>query len=99
VTIAWIGAPILHAAICGIRAGPASTAIRAALAEARRLLIPLEGGMNMTKALKKIALNKQTIRVLGSDELTRAAGGWLGRPITVSCPQALPSDSRPETLS
>jgi hypothetical protein len=55
--------------------------------------------MNMTKALKKIALNKQTIRVLGSDELTQAAGGWLGRPITVSCPQALPSDSRPETRS
>jgi hypothetical protein len=36
---------------------------------------------------KKLALTKQTIRVLASTELNNVAGGWIRPPITVSCPQ------------
>ncbi len=48
----------------------------------------------MKKAVKKLTLNKSTIRVLVTDDLGQAAGGWIRPPISWSCPQ--PSISRSE---
>ncbi|HZJ65558.1 MAG TPA: hypothetical protein VFD36_18745 [Kofleriaceae bacterium] len=53
----------------------------------------------MTKSTKKLSVNKQTLRVLGGDELTGVAGGWIRPPITWSCPQPPPSSSNcPKTM-
>jgi hypothetical protein len=53
----------------------------------------------MKRSDRKLALNKQTIRVLESDELSGIAGGWIHRPITLSCPQPPPSSSNcPKTM-
>jgi hypothetical protein len=41
----------------------------------------------MKKAIQKLRVNKQTIRVLAADEVAQAAGGWIRPPITWSCPQ------------
>ena len=41
----------------------------------------------MTKSTKKLNVNKQTLRVLGSDDLAVIGGGWIRPPITWSCPQ------------
>jgi hypothetical protein len=41
----------------------------------------------MKKAVHKLNLNKQMIRVLAAPELTCAAGGWIRPPLTWSCPQ------------
>jgi len=41
----------------------------------------------MKKAVKKLRMNQQTIRVLVPDDLAQAAGGWIRPPITWSCPQ------------
>ena len=41
----------------------------------------------MKQAIKKLQLNKQTLRVVGFDELGQAAGGWIRPPLTWSCPQ------------
>jgi hypothetical protein len=41
----------------------------------------------MKKTMKKLVVNKQTIRVLSADTLANAAGGWIRPPITWSCPQ------------
>lgn len=41
----------------------------------------------MKKAVHKLSLNKQMIRVLAAPELTYAAGGWIRPPLTWSCPQ------------
>ena len=41
----------------------------------------------MKKAVRKLDLNKQMIRVLSAPELAEAAGGWIRPPITWSCPQ------------
>jgi hypothetical protein len=43
--------------------------------------------MTMKKPVKKLSLNKTTIRVLAGDDLAQAAGGWIRPPITWSCPQ------------
>jgi hypothetical protein len=53
----------------------------------------------MNKAIKKTALNKQTVRVLVSDELAQAAGGWIRPPITWSCPQPSVRTGTPNTES
>jgi hypothetical protein len=47
----------------------------------------LESENAMKKAVHKLSLNKQTIRVLSAPQLTLAAGGWIRPPITWSCPQ------------
>jgi hypothetical protein len=39
------------------------------------------------KAVKKLTLNGQTVRLLATDELGAAAGGWIRPPLTWSCPQ------------
>ena len=39
----------------------------------------------------KLALNKQSIRILVRDDLANVAGGWIRPPLTWSCPQ--PSQS------
>jgi hypothetical protein len=41
----------------------------------------------MKKAIKKLKVDKSTIRVLVTDDLVQAAGGWIRPPITWSCPQ------------
>lgn len=41
----------------------------------------------MTRPSKKLNVNKQTIRVLGGEDLTDVHGGWIRPPITWSCPQ------------
>ena len=52
---------------------------------------------NMKKAVRKLPLNKQTIRVLVTDDLTQAAGGWIRPPISWSCPQPSLSGCCPQT--
>jgi hypothetical protein len=47
----------------------------------------LESESAMKKAVHKLNLNKQMIRVLAAPELTCAAGGWIRPPLTWSCPQ------------
>lgn len=47
----------------------------------------------MTKPSKKLTVNKQTIRVLGGQDLEGVGGGWIRPPITWSCPQPPPSSS------
>ena len=47
----------------------------------------------MKKSAKKLSVNKQTLRVLGGDDLEAAVGGWIRPLITVSCPQPPPSSS------
>ena len=47
----------------------------------------------MQKPSKKLNLTKQAIRVLGSEDLADAHGGWIRPMITVSCPQPAPSSS------
>jgi hypothetical protein len=42
---------------------------------------------------KRLAIHKQTIRVLTSDTLAHIDGGWLRPPISWSCPQPPPSSS------
>jgi hypothetical protein len=37
---------------------------------------------------KKLALTKQSVRVLVQDDLANVAGGWIQPPITWSCPQS-----------
>jgi hypothetical protein len=52
------------------------------------------------KAVKRLDLNKQTIRVLASDDLAEVGGGWIRPPITWSCPQPPPPSSNcPKTAS
>jgi hypothetical protein len=41
----------------------------------------------MKKSNKKLAVNKQVLRVLADNALADAAGGWIRPPITWSCPQ------------
>jgi hypothetical protein len=47
----------------------------------------------MKKPSKKLTVNRQTIRVLGGEDLTVVAGGWIRPPISWSCPQPAPSSS------
>jgi hypothetical protein len=43
---------------------------------------------NMKKVTKKkLALTKQSVRVLLGDDLANVVGGWIKPPITWSCPQ------------
>jgi hypothetical protein len=49
------------------------------------------------KAVKKLDLNKQTIRVLAAGDLAAAAGGWIRPPISWSCPQPSMSACCPKT--
>ena len=51
----------------------------------------------MKKAIKKLELNKQTIRLLAIDELGAVAGGWIRPPISWSCPQPSASECCPKT--
>jgi len=51
----------------------------------------------MNRAIKKIGLNRQTVRVLVSEELAQAAGGWIRPPITWSCPQPLVDHPKTES--
>jgi hypothetical protein len=54
----------------------------------------------MKRSHSKLALDKQTLRVLESDELSGVAGGWIHRPITISCPQPPPSSANgPKTMA
>jgi hypothetical protein len=56
-------------------------------------------GETMKKAIKKLNLNRQTIRVIATDELAQAAGGWIRPPISWSCPQPSQSACCPKTES
>jgi hypothetical protein len=47
----------------------------------------------MQKPSKKLNVSKQTLRVLSGQDLTDVLGGWIHRPITVSCPQPPPSSA------
>lgn len=48
----------------------------------------------MKKLKKKLDLNSETIRVLENNDLSKAAGGWVGRPpLTWSCPPPKPTTS------
>jgi natural product precursor len=47
----------------------------------------------MKKPSRKLTLNKQTIRVLDSQELANVAGGWIRPPISWTCPQPPPSSA------
>jgi hypothetical protein len=58
---------------------------------------PLERGMTMKNTVKKLRLNKQQVRVLVAEDLTRAAGGWIRPPLTWSCPQPSASECCPRT--
>lgn len=51
----------------------------------------------MKKAVHKLRLNKQQIRVLATGELTQAAGGWIRPPLSWSCPQPSVSECCPQT--
>ena len=53
----------------------------------------------MKKAVKKLELGKQTLRVLASDALADVAGGWIRPPISWSCPQPSNSACCPKTES
>ena len=44
----------------------------------------------MKKTIKKLQVNKQTLRVVGFDELAQAAGGWIRPPLSWSCPDPVP---------
>ncbi|MGH9884706.1 MAG: hypothetical protein ACREBE_04220 [bacterium] len=53
----------------------------------------------MQKPSKKLNVTKQTIRMLGGEDLVEAHGGWIRPPITWSCPQPAPSSSNcPKTM-
>lgn len=53
----------------------------------------------MQKPSKKLAVTKQTIRMLGGEDLLEVQGGWIRPPITWSCPQPAPSSSNcPKTI-
>jgi hypothetical protein len=41
----------------------------------------------MKKAIKKLELRSQTVRVVAMDELAQVGGGWIRPPISWSCPQ------------
>ncbi|HEX3766354.1 MAG TPA: hypothetical protein VHW23_47000 [Kofleriaceae bacterium] len=51
----------------------------------------------MKKSIQQLRLNKQQIRVLVTDELAQAHGGWIRPPLTWSCPQPSASGGRPQT--
>ena len=51
----------------------------------------------MKRPVKKLNLAAQTLRLLATDELGAAAGGWIRPPITWSCPQASASEACPKT--
>jgi len=53
----------------------------------------------MKKVIQKLQLNKQTLRVVGLDELAQAAGGWIRPPLSWSCPQPSASGCCPKTES
>lgn len=53
----------------------------------------------MKKSIKKLSVNKQSIRVLAGEELIQVDGGWIRPPLTWSCPQPPPSSSNcPKTI-
>jgi len=53
----------------------------------------------MKQSIKKLVVNRQTLRVLATDVLAEVAGGWIRPPITWSCPQpAVPGASSPLTM-
>lgn len=53
----------------------------------------------MKKSSRKLVVNMQTIRTLGTEELADAVGGWIRPPISWSCPQPPPSSSNcPKTM-
>lgn len=51
----------------------------------------------MKRAIKKLQLNKQQIRVLSPDDLNEVVGGWIRPPLTWSCPQPSASGCCPRT--
>lgn len=51
----------------------------------------------MKKTIKPLHLNKQQIRILVTDDLTQAIGGWIRPPLSWSCPQPSASECCPET--
>lgn len=46
---------------------------------------------------QKLRLHKQQVRVLVTDDLAQAAGGWIRPPLTWSCPQPSGSVCCPRT--
>lgn len=56
-----------------------------------------QGAMHMKKTIKPLHLNKQQIRILVTDDLTQAIGGWIRPPLSWSCPQPSASECCPET--
>jgi hypothetical protein len=53
----------------------------------------------MKKSLKKLSVNKQSIRLLTGEDLDQVDGGWIRPLITLSCPQLSPSSSNcPKTV-
>jgi hypothetical protein len=51
----------------------------------------------MRKSNKKLVLTRETIRLVTSDELAQAVGGWIRPPISWSCPQPSLSGCCPKT--
>jgi hypothetical protein len=50
-------------------------------------MVDQKARLTMTKSSKKLAVTRQTIRVLAGEDLAGVAGGWIRPPITWSCPQ------------
>jgi hypothetical protein len=48
---------------------------------------PTESETDMKQPVKKLKVDKHTIRLLTTDDVAQAAGGWIRPPITWSCPQ------------
>jgi hypothetical protein len=46
----------------------------------------LESEAAMKKSIKKLSVNKQSIRMLTGEELIQVEGGWIRPMITMSCP-------------
>lgn len=51
----------------------------------------------MKKSIQRFRLNKQQIRVLVTEDLDQANGGWIRPPLTWSCPQPSASGCCPQT--
>lgn len=70
------------------RAPPqASRMLRRSRGTSAALMVDQKARMTMVKSSKKLSVNKQTIRVLGGQDLEGVAGGWIRPKITWSCPQ------------
>lgn len=51
----------------------------------------------MKQSIQRFRLHKQQIRVLVTDDLAQAHGGWIRPPLSWSCPQPSASACCPQT--